>query len=150
MHKFLTFVMMLSIALILSSCERNPQINAQLGSPEYLAGEFFHAIYNEKDLEKAKAMATPEFAALLASYGTARQAGRILFNMNFDEVTINVNRSGRNLREQYHNDAAIQLILDGSFDNRRIQEVRTVVLVRQRGNWQVSRIEADRFSTTIR
>lgn len=153
MHKtvswFFLLLMLFNLSLLIG-CDRNPQINAQLGSPEYLAGEFFHAIYNEKDLDKAKAMSTPEFAALLASYGSARQVGRILFNMNFDEVTINVNRSGRNLREQYHNDAAIQLILDGSLDNRRIQEVRTVVLVRQRGNWLVSRIEADRFSTSIR
>lgn len=153
MHKPVSWLFTLLVLLnlsLLTSCDSNPQINAQLGSPEYLAGEFFHAIYNEKDLDKAKAMATPEFAALLASYGTARQAGRILFNMNFDEVTINVNRSGRNLREQYHNDASIQLILDGSFDSRRIQEVRTVVLVRQRGNWLVSNIESDRFSTSIR
>ena len=148
MRNYLVFIGVL--ALLLVGCERNPQVNAQLGTPEYIAGEFFHAIYNEKDLTKAKGMATADYASLLSSYGTARQAGRTLFNMNFDNVQINVNRSGRNLREQYQDDATIQLILDGEFDGKRIQEVRTVVLVRQRGKWLVNEVQADKFSTSIR
>lgn len=148
MHIF-KFLLLLS-ALMLSGCDPVAKVNTQLGSPEYIAGDFFEAIYNEKNLERAKKMSTPEFANLLASYGTARQAGRTLFNMNFDKVIINVNRSGRNLREQYQDEASVQLILDGEFDNRRIQETRTVVLVRQRGNWLVKEVIADKFSTTIR
>lgn len=145
------YLLLLCIAtLLLIGCDRNPQVNAQLGTPEYVAGEFFHAIYNEKDLAKAKGMATSNYASLLNSYGTARQVGRTLFNMNFDTVQINVNRSGRNLREQYQNDATIQLILDGEFDGKRIQEMRTVVLVRQRGKWLVNEVQADKFSTSIR
>lgn len=148
MRNYLVLICVAS--LFLFGCERNPKVNAQLGTPEYIAGEFFHAIYNEKDLAKAKGMATSDYASLLGSYGTARLAGRTLLNMNFDTVQINVNRSGRNLREQYHNDATIQLILDGEFDNQRVQEVRTVVLVRQRGEWLVKEVLADKFSTSIR
>lgn len=138
------------LVLLLAGCKPNPQVNAQLGTPEYIAGEFFHAIYNEKDLAKAKSMATADYASLLSSYGTARQAGRTLFNMNFDTVQINVNRSGRNLREQYQDGATIQMILDGEFDGKPLQDVRTVVLVRQRGKWLVSEVQADKFSTSIR
>lgn len=148
MYLLKSFLLVVFIAL--AGCEPSTKVNAQLGSPEHIAGEFFHAIYNDKDLEKAQSMSTKEFASLLGSYGTARQAGRTLFNMNFDKVVINVNRSGRNLREQYHDNANIQLIFDGEFDDRRIQETRTVVLVRQRGNWLVSEVQADRFSTSIR
>lgn len=143
-------VVLLVILIALTGCEPSPKVNAQLGSPEHIAGEFFHAIYNDKDLEKAQSMSTKEFASLLGSYGTARQAGRTLFNMNFDNVLINVNRSGRNLREQYQDHANIQLIFDGEFNDRRIQETRVVVLVRQRGNWVVSEVQADKFSTSIR
>ncbi|CAM5212045.1 hypothetical protein ALON55S_04197 [Alishewanella longhuensis] len=78
-------------------------------------------------------------------YGTARQAGGTLFNMNFDKVLINVNRSGRNLREQYHEQRAIQLIFDGEFDDRRLEETRTVVLVRQRAAL-VSVVQADNLA----
>ena len=51
MRNYLVFIGVL--ALLLVGCERNPQVNAQLGTPEYIAGEFFHAIYNEKDLTTA-------------------------------------------------------------------------------------------------
>lgn len=148
MYKYLLFIFV--VLLVMSGCERNPEVNAQLGTPEYVAGQFFHVMYNEKDLAKAKAMSTSEYASLLSSYGTARQAGRTLLNMSFDKVQINVNRSGRNLREQYQDTATIQLILDGELDGNRIQEVRTVDLVRQRGKWLVSAIQSDKFSTSIR
>lgn len=138
------------IILGLTACKPSNTVNAQLGSPEHIAGEFFQAIYNDKDLEKAQSMSTKEFANLIGSYGTARQVGRTLFNMSFDKVLINVNRSGRNLREQYDDQASIQLIFDGEFDNKRIQETRTVVLVRQRGTWLVNEVLADKFSTSIR
>lgn len=148
MHIVKSLIFILCFSLL--GCEQNPKVNAQAGTPEYIAGEFFHAIYNEKDLSKAKGMCTSEFASLLASYGTARQAGRILFNMNFDTVIINVNRSGRNLREQYHNDASIQLIFDGEFDGQRVQETRTILLVKQRGSWRVKEVLPDKFSSSIR
>ncbi|MFN3710662.1 hypothetical protein [Alishewanella sp. HH-ZS] len=144
------YCLLLLAALLLSGCDGNTQLSTQSGSPESVAEAFFDAIYNAKDLDKAKSMATADYAKLLASYGTARQAGRILYNMNFDTVQINVNRSGRNLREQYQNDANIQLILDGEFDGKRVQEVRTVQLIRQRGSWLVSEVQADKFSTSIR
>lgn len=142
--------LVLILLLTLAGCKPSNNVNAQLGSPEHVAGEFFHALYNDKDLEKAQSMSTKEFANLIGSYGTARQVGRTLFNMSFDKVLINVNRSGRNLREQYDDQASIQLIFDGEFDNKRIQETRTVVLVRQRGNWFVNEVIADKFSTSIR
>ena len=77
------------IILGLTACKPSNTVNAQLGSPEHIAGEFFQAIYNDKDLEKAQSMSTKEFANLIGSYGTARQVGRTLFNMSFDKVLIN-------------------------------------------------------------
>ncbi len=146
---FLKTLLVLTI-LLLAGCEKNEQVNAQTGTPEYIAGEFFHAIYNVKDLDTAKKLCTKEYADLLASYGSARQVGRTLLNMNFDTVTINVNRSGRNLRQQYDNEATIQLIFDGEFDSKRIQDTRTVELVKQRGSWRIKKVQADRFSSAIR
>ena len=142
--------LLLLLSLLLVGCEKNEQVNAQSGTPESIAGEFFHAIYNENDLTKAKKMCTTEYAQLLAAYGSAKQVGRTLFNMNFDTVTINVNRSGRNLRQQYDNEAVIQLIFDGQFDNNRIQETRTVELVKQRGTWRVKKVQADKISSSLR
>ena len=105
-------LLLLPLLLLLVSCtEDNPQVNAQIGTPEFIAGEFFHAIYNEKDLNRAKSLSTNEYAKILESYGSVKQVSRTLLNMSFDTVVINVNNSGRNLRQQYDNDATIQLVL---------------------------------------
>ena len=79
-----------------------------------------------------------------------KQVSRTLLNMNFDTVVINVNNSGRNLRQQYDDDATIQLIFDGEFDNKRVQDTRTVEMVRHRGSWLVKMVQADKFSSAIR
>ena len=144
-------LLVLPLLLLLVSCtEDNPQVNAQIGTPEFIAGEFFHAIYNEKDLNRAKSLSTNEYAKILESYGSVKQVSRTLLNMSFDTVVINVNNSGRNLRQQYDNDATIQLVFDGEFDNKRVQDTRTVEMVRHRGSWLVKTVQADKFSTAIR
>jgi hypothetical protein len=85
----------LPLLLLLVACsESTPKVNAQWGTPEYIATEFFHALYNDKDLEKAKQLSTEDYAALMESYGSVRQVNRTLMNMSFDSVEVRVNRSG--------------------------------------------------------
>ncbi|KKO45255.1 hypothetical protein WG68_11020 [Arsukibacterium ikkense] len=134
--------------LLLGACGERPKSNVHWGTPEHIATEFFHALYNEKDLDKAKSLSTEEFAALLASYVTARQAARTLLNMSYDEVTIEVNRSGQNLRQQYDNDADVTLVFSGQLDGRQVDNLRTVSMVKQSGKWLVKTVKNDRFSNT--
>lgn len=143
--KYLWFII---VMLLISGCERASQLNAQRGTPEYVAAEFFNALYNEKDLEQAKRVSTPEFAELLGSYGSTRQVARIMLNMTFDSVEISVNRSGQNLRQQYDTEANITLILTGSYDGAKQTDMRTIVLVKQKGRWVVSHVKNDPFSKT--
>lgn len=134
--------------LLLGACSDRPQSNVHWGTPEHIATEFFHALYNEKDLEKAKSFSTEEYAALLESYVTARQAARTLLNMSYDEVTIEVNRSGQNLRQQYDNDADVTLVFSGQHDGKQVDNLRTVSMVKQSGKWLVKTVKTDRFSST--
>ena len=113
-----------------------------------MATEFFHALYNEKDLEKAKTLSTDEFAALLDSYVTPRQVGRTLMNMSYDTVTIEVNRSGQNLRQQYDDNADITLVFSGERDGKKVDNLRTVSMVKKSGKWLVTEVQADPFSST--
>jgi Tfp pilus assembly PilM family ATPase len=133
---------------LLSACSEKPKSNAHWGTPEHIATEFFHALYNDKDLEKAKNLSTEEFAALLDTYVTPRQVGRTLMNMSYDTVTIEVNRSGQNLRQQYDNNADITLIFSGERDGKKMDNLRTVSLVKQSGNWRVTTVKMDPFSST--
>tara|TARA_R110002126_G_scaffold15664_2_gene63913 strand:- start:444 stop:869 length:426 start_codon:yes stop_codon:yes gene_type:complete len=138
---------MLSVSLLVG-CSEKPKSNAHWGTPEHIATEFFHALYNEKDLEKAKSLSTEEYAVLLDSYVTARQAARTLLNMSYDTVTVEVNRSGQNLRQQYDDDAEVTLVFTGEFDGKQVDNMRTVTMVKQSGNWLVKTVKTDPFSST--
>ena len=143
--------LLLPLLLLLSACtEDKPAVNAQWGTPEYIATQFFQALYNDKDLEKAKALSTAEYAALMDSYGTVRQVGRTLMNMSFDSVDIRVNRSGGNLREQYENEAEIAILLTGQHNGKQIDELRNVELIQQKGRWVVKMVQVDKFSSSAR
>jgi hypothetical protein len=147
----MTLRWLLPLMLLLTACtEEAPKVNAQWGTPEYIATQFFHALYNEKDLEQAKALSTPEYAALMDSYGTVRQVGRTLMNMSFDTVEIRVNRTGGNLREQYENEAAIDILLTGPHGSKQVDELRTVELVRSGNRWVIKTVRVDKFSSSAR
>ncbi|MCH8537532.1 MAG: hypothetical protein LAT66_07135 [Alkalimonas sp.] len=121
-------------------------MSGNFAAPEHAAAEFFDAIYNQNDLELAKSLSTESLAELIDHYGTPRQVARTMINMSYDEVTINVNRAGQNLREQYGNATDVTLVFTGSFDNRTINEMRVVRMVRIRGRWLVDEIRNDPFS----
>ena len=142
---------LLPFLLLLNACsDDSPTVNAQWGTPEYIATEFFQALYNDKDLEKAKSLSTKEYAELMQSYGTVRQVGRTLINLSFDHVDIRVNSSGGNLREQYEDEADIELLLTGPHNGKQIDEMRVVEMVKQNSRWVVQSVKVDKFSSGAR
>lgn len=147
----MTLRWLLPLLLLLVACsEEKPAVNAQWGTPEYIASEFFNAIYNEKDLEKAKHLSTKEYADLMESYATVRQVARTLLNMSFDHVDIRVNRSGGNLREQYEKTAEIALLLTGEHDGKLVTELRVVEMVEKNSRWVVNSVKVDKYSSSAR
>ena len=147
----MTLRWLLPLLLFLVACsEEKPAVNAQWGTPEYIAAEFFDAIYNKKDLERAKSLSTKEYADLMESYGSVRQVARTLLNMSFDHADIRVNRSGGNLREQYEDVAQIDILLTGSHDGKQVDEMRTVELLQVRSKWLIKEVQVDKYSSSAR
>ena len=147
----MTLRWLLPFRFLLSACsEEPPAVNAQWGTPEYIASQFFVALYNDKDLDKAKAFCTRDYADLMESYGSVRQVARTMMNMSFDSVEVRVNRSGGNLREQYDNSAEISILLTGQHDGKQVDELRVVELIQQRGRWVIKNVQVDKFSSSAR
>jgi hypothetical protein len=141
----------LLVLILLTACsDPVPAIATQWGTPETIATEFFDALYNGNDLEKVKNFSTTEYAALLDSYATTRQISRILMNVSFDQVTISLNPSSRNVRQQYDEEAHISVVLTGSHQNKNIAELRSVVLIKQGSRWLVSAVKPDKYSRSVR
>lgn len=141
---------LIPLLFLLAACNDKPEVNAQWGTPEYIASEFIIALYNDKDLDKAKKLSTKEFAELMESYGTVRQVSRTLVNASFDRVDVRVNRSGGNLREQYENIAQIALLLTGMHGGKQVDELRTVEMIQQNNRWVVNSVLIDKYSSSAR
>lgn len=127
----------LVVGLLVVGCEhprnRGPQA-------DLIAVEFFDRFYNQRDLEHALELTTDEFQLLLERYGTINAIGRYLFNMNFDEVTIEADRQGIGMYRERSDTARVQLSFSGTRNNQRVETLRDVVLVREGVSWRVSRV----------
>lgn len=145
MQKFLVLL----FSLLLFACtEDAPKVNADIGSPEFAAGEFFHALYTSKDLERAKALSTESYARILDAYGNTKGVVRTLYNMSFDEVNISIDRTGKNLREQYGKTAEITMLFEGKSNGNKKIETRVVKMVKEDDRWVVEGVKPNPYSRT--
>ena len=66
--------------------------------------------------------------------------------MQYDEVVIEVDMSNVSLREQYGDSAKINLIFTGYLNGTKIDEMRSVNMLRKKGRWYVDKILADPYA----
>ncbi|MBQ4834637.1 hypothetical protein J8L70_15525 [Pseudoalteromonas sp. MMG010] len=142
--KKITALLSLLSCLMLSAC--GDTSNKDTGTPGDKATAYFDALYNQQDLNKASSMATPNLSRIMKSYGTAKQFSRNLVNLQYDEVVIEVDMSNMSLREQYGDEAKINLIFEGYFNGNKVDDIRSVKLLRKKGTWYVDKILADPFA----
>lgn len=115
-------------------------------TPGDTATAYFDALYNQQDLQKASTMATPHLTRIMKSYGTAKQFSRNLVNMQYDKVIIEVDRTNMSVREQYGDNAKINLIFTGYLNSNKVDNFRSVEMVRKKGKWYIDKIIADPYA----
>lgn len=129
-----------------TGCGSDEPSRGDKNSPGYTATMYFDAIYNKNDFEAAIKMATPKLARIMRSYGTAKQFSRNLVNLQYDSVTIEVDMTNQSLREQYGDDAKVNLVFTGMLRGEQVDDMRSVQMVRKKGTWYVDKINADPFA----
>jgi len=135
------------IMLLLTACsDDGPEVSGDNDSPEYAATVFFYAIYEEKDLKKTMSLATPKLARIIKSYGSTRQFARNLINMQFDTVTIEIDRTSKSIRKRYGDKATITLIFSGTLNGGKVDDMRSVKLISKKGKWFVEKIVDDPYA----
>ena len=79
----------LSLVLLLTACveEDKNKIN-NVEDPEIVTIEFFNALYNEKNINKAASVCSPQLARIILHYKSTKAVARHLFNMSYDRVEI--------------------------------------------------------------
>ena len=144
----LRILILLFLMIFLQACgDDEPEIKAELGSPEYRTMEFFNAIYIEDDLDKASQYASGKLNRVMKKYGTTRAVTRYLFNMRFDTVKMEIDRSGKNLRERYGDTAEIAILFSGTLHGEKKDDYRVVKLKKKGRDWVVEEVKHDPYGT---
>ncbi len=144
MTKITTLLLLVLVTLF--GCGSDESARGDKSSPGYAATMYFDAIYNKKDFDAAIQLATPKLGRIMRSYGTAKQFARNLVNLQYDSVTIEVDMTNQSLREQYGDDAKVNLVFTGMLRGEQVDDMRSVQMIRKKGKWYVDKINPDPFA----
>lgn len=144
--KSLFYLIIVCLVITLQGCNKNSEIIEQdVDDPNLVAIEFFNALYNEKNLEKAARACSPRLARIILSYESPTAVARHLFNMTFDTVEVIPDDSGVKVREQFSKEAKLVIFFKGKFNGNRVEDVKRIKMVQNKGMWSVDRILKDPF-----
>lgn len=141
----ITTVLFLAL-VILFGCGSDESARGDKSNPGFVATMYFDAIYNKKDFDAAIQLATPKMGRIMRSYGTAKQFARNLINLQYDSVTIEVDMTNQSLREQYGDDAKVNLVFTGMLRGEQVDDMRSVQMIRKKGKWYVDKVNPDPFA----
>lgn len=141
----ITTVLFLAL-VILFGCGSDESTRGDKSNPGFVATMYFDAIYNKKDFDAAIQLATPKMGRIMRSYGTAKQFARNLINLQYDSVTIEVDMTNQSLREQYGDDAKVNLVFTGMLRGEQVDDMRSVQMIRKKGKWYIDKINPDPFA----
>jgi hypothetical protein len=137
-YKTINVFLFFSLFLALSSCTQEKQV-----SPEDVAIHFFDALYNKKDITKAKKFTSKKFQLELSKYKTAKHAGSKLFNLSFDKVTINAALADTKLRSKFNKTGILTVVFSGEFNRKTITEMKRISLVKLHNTWLIDKLLPD-------
>ncbi|WP_100657389.1 hypothetical protein [Alteromonas flava] len=114
-------------------------------TPEYAAVMFMHSIYRDPSIDAALALSSERMSRLLNNYRTNRNVQRHVIGLMYDQVEVSPEGSDSVGRTEFADSAEVTLFFTGFYNDDKIDELRTVELIKVRGDWKVDKIEADPF-----
>lgn len=115
-------------------------------SAEGAALKFFTAIYNDNDMDTALDYSTERMTKLLRSYHTPKAVARHVINLRYEgEVLMEIDAGDNVGRQEYAMKQRVSIYLSGHYQGDLIDELRTVQMLREDGEWKVDSILTDKF-----
>lgn len=148
------FVLAFITLLILSGCtqDKNNLGAGKYGmmdnsTPEGAALLFFENLYNEKkSLSTLLVYSSPRMGRLLKSYHTPRSIQRHVLNLSYDEIPIMQVDAGDDVgRREFSTEAEISVFFSGIYNGEKVDELRTLKLIRLKDKWLIDAVKADKF-----
>lgn len=120
---------------------------ANPNAPEYRALTFFDAIYNQKNMKLATKYATEKHARIIKSYGTTKGYARYVLNLQFDPgVELKIDRSLNQIDFGDPKKTSVNILFTGYYSSGKLNDLRKVVLVKENGEWLISKIADDPYA----
>mgnify|MGYP005707819625 CR=1 FL=1 len=116
-------------------------------TPEGGALLFFESIYgNQKNLSAVLKYSSPKMGRLLKSYHTPRSVQRHVLNLPYDSIPEMQIDTGDDVgRTEFAMQAEISVFFTGLNNGDKVDDLRTVKMIRVQNKWLVDAIKADRF-----
>ncbi|MCY7297002.1 hypothetical protein [Alteromonas sp. a30] len=116
-------------------------------TPEGAALLFFEALYSEKrDINLVISYSTPKMGRLLKSYHTTRSVQRHVLNLPYDNVPEMQIDTGDDVgRSEFATDTEISVFFTGLSNGDKVDDLRTVEMLRIKNKWLVNAIKADKY-----
>lgn len=130
-------IILLAAVFLITGCDTNDDTGPEAHD---VAIEYFELLYNQRDLPAALELTSNDYRPILERYGSIAAIGSYLYDMNYDQVTIEADEQGIQLYRDQAETARVQLSFSGLQGKRKVETLRNVVMVREDGEWRLSRV----------
>ncbi|BBO27936.1 hypothetical protein AltI4_23240 [Alteromonas sp. I4] len=149
MKKLLHLLCLAGLLSLLIGCEKEERIGRygmlDENTPEYTAVMFIRGVYSDDSIDRAVSISTDRLARVLKRYHTNNNVQRHLFNLKYDTVEVTP-QTGQSIgRSEYSDSAVVTLFFSGQYNGDKVEDLRTLELLKVNGRWKVDKVQADPF-----
>ncbi|MFC3095608.1 hypothetical protein DRW07_08180 [Alteromonas sediminis] len=148
---FRKFCFLLILTLSVSACKKEEQLGVGRygmlddGTPQYTAVRFMQSLYHDENIDNVLALSSERMKRVLKRYHTNRNVQRHVMNLMYDTVEVSPEGSDGVGRSEFSKEATVILFFSGHYNEDKIDDIRTIEMVKVDGDWKVDRIQPDRF-----
>jgi hypothetical protein len=139
-----TRVILIFVLLFGCSKQEKPE---SVETASQVAIAFFDALYNQKNLDKAMALSSPDFAKKLHRHRTAKQVAIRVCNMSYDSVKIEAGLGDSQVRDEFNKTGHLTLLFNGKRREKIFNELKKIRLIKVGEIWLVDGLLADPVPT---
>ena len=141
LHRLIVIkLFLIPLLLLTSSCTEE---EVKIPSDVDITVAFFDAMYNKKDLDTLLLYSSSSFQEEIKKYKTVSNVARRMFNLSFDSVSVNTQKSGAKVIDQFNEEVTMTVLLTGKRNERIFKEVKRIQLIKKNKIWLVNNLIED-------
>lgn len=115
------------------------------GTPQYTAVRFMQSIYDDPNIDQALSLSTEKLGRIMKRYHSNRNVQRHVIGLMYDKVEVSPESSDSVGRAEFSREATVHLFFTGYYGEDKVDDIRTVEMVKVDGEWRVDEVLPDRF-----